>query len=163
MARLASFGQETDPCEEIEPTAPSQQTPGPEEGLLTLDPRVIDVGVPIAAGLAAVALTALTAWLAWSWGLGRGPGERAYAKMSRLGTLAGVRRAASQTPTEYADTLGRAVPRIAAGAHAVASAFAVGRYGGARTEDTADVDDAWKRVRGSLVLRALRRLVFAAG
>ena len=163
VARLASFGQETDPCEEIEPSVPSQQTTGTEEGLLALDPRVIDVGVPVAAGLAAAALTALTAWLTWSWGLGRGPGERAYAKMSRLGTLAGVRRAASQTPAEYADTLGRAVPRIAAGAHAVASAFASRRYGGARTEGTADIDDAWKSVRGRLVLRALRRLVFAAG
>ena len=163
VAQPASFGQETDPCEEIEPTASSQQTPSAEEGLFALDPRVIDVGVPVAAGLAAVVLTALAAWLAWSWGLGRGPGERAYTKMSRLGTLAGIRRAASQTPAEYAEALGRASPRIAAGAHAVASAFAIGRYGGARPGDTTAADDAWKSVRGSLVLRALRRLVFAAG
>ena len=163
VARLASFGQETDPCEEIEPTASSQQTPSGEEGSLVLDPRVIDVALPTAAGLAAVVLAALAAWLAWSWGLGRGPGERAYTKMSRLGTLAGVRRAASQTPTEYADTLGRTVPRIAAGAHAVASAFAIGRYGGAQLEESAAADDAWKSVRGGLVLRALRRLAFAAG
>ena len=163
VAQPASFGQETDPCEEIEPTAPSQQTPSSEDGSFALDPRVIDVGVPVAAGLAAVVLTALAAWLAWSWGLGRGPGERAYTKMSRLGTLAGIRRAASQTPAEYAEALGRASPRIAAGAHAVASAFAIGRYGGARPGDTTAADDAWKSVRGSLVLRALRRLVFAAG
>ena len=163
LAQPANFGQEADPCEDIEPTAPSQQTPSGEEGSLVLDPRVIDVAVPTAAGLAAVVLAALAAWLAWSWGLGSGPGERAYAKMSRLGTLAGIRKAASQTPSEYAETLGRAVPRLAAGAHAVASAFAIGRYGGAQRGDATAVDDAWKAVRGRLALRVLRRLVFAAG
>jgi hypothetical protein len=163
LAQPANFGQEADPCEDIEPTAPSQQTPSGEEGSLVLDPRVIDVAVPTAAGLAAVVLAALATWLAWSWGLGSGPGERAYAKMSRLGTLAGIRKAASQTPSEYAETLGRAVPRLAAGAHAVASAFAIGRYGGAQRGDATAVDDAWKAVRGRLALRVLRRLVFAAG
>ena len=161
-ARRASFGQAVDPCEEIVPAAPTQDTPSAEESSPALDPRIVDVGAPLAAALGAFVLATLAAWLAWSWGLGRGPGERAYTKMSRLGTLAGIRRAASQTPTEYADALGRAVPRIAAGAQAVASAFAIGRYGRAQDADT-DVDDAWKSVRGGLVMRALRRLVFAAG
>ena len=162
-ARPARSGQEIDPCEETAPSPASRQTPDAEEASPVLDPRIVDVGLPAAAGLGAFVLLALAAWLAWSWGLGRGPGERAYTKMSRLGTLAGVRRAASQTPAEYADAIGRAIPRIAAGAQAVASAFAVGRYGGAREGESAGVDDAWRSVRGGLALRALRRLVFAAG
>ena len=161
--RPAWSAQEVDPCEEIDPAPASQQTPDAGDASPVLDPRVLDVGVPVAAGLGALSVVVLAAWLAWSRGLGRGPGERAYTKMSRLGTLAGIRRAASQTPGEYADTLGRAIPRVAAGAQAVAAAFAIGRYGGARPAETADVDDAWKSVRGGLVRRALRRLVFAAG
>ena len=91
---------------------------------------------------------------------GRGdlPGERAYVKMSRLGTLAGVRRQAHQTPLEYSKSVGRAVPRTAAGAQALGWAFALGRYGREGVGEDG-IDAAWKSVRARLLLRALRRLV----
>jgi hypothetical protein len=146
------LAQEIDPCDEFlfADEGPLSFLPGDSIWAEVL------VAVGVAGGVLAAAL--LVGVFAWRRGLGDLPGERAYAKMSRLGTLAGVRRRADQTPLEYARSVGLALPKTAAGAQTLGWAFALGRYGRQAVEDER-IDAAWKSVRTRLFLRALRRLV----
>ena len=121
-----------------------------------------NLAVPIAIGVAALAGLWLIMWYMLVRGLRRAsPEERAYTKMSRLGTLAGIRRDSHLTPFEYANVLGGAIPAIAAGAQAVARAFAAGRYGRQELadDDLKELDEGWRGIKGRLLARALRRLV----
>ena len=130
----------------------AQDAPGNLNGL----------AVPIAIALVALAGLPVLAWLILNSGLGKAtPTERAYSKMSRLGTLAGIRRQSHQTPIEYAGLIGSAVPAIASRSQELAGAFAAGRYGGREPGDgeLTDLRAAWRNVRSGLLSRALRRLV----
>lgn len=97
----------------------------------------IDALLPIArwTGIAAGCAAALWLLLYWIWNIGlRGltPVERAYAKMNRLGTVAGLRRSADQTPREYAAHIAASLDSAAAAASAaaarIAAAYAAARY-----------------------------------
>ena len=127
---------------------------GPPNWLLLLG-----VGVPTVLGLGVMS------WLVWTGGLARGtPAERAYARMGRLGFLAGLRRRDHYTPIEYARLLGSAIPGISAGALEVAWAFASGRYGGQDAagpdgDGSREANEAWKSIRAGLLRRAVRRTV----
>jgi transglutaminase-like putative cysteine protease len=120
--------------------------------------------VVIPAGIALGALAAL--WLLFQlvWAatlIGATPVERAYAKMSRLGMMAGFKRRTYQTPLEYAAVLGNAVPAAAPGTQRIAQAFASDRYGRRELtgEQHKELETAWKSIRGSLILQSLRRLI----
>ena len=119
--------------------------------------------VPAAIALAAAALVWMLFWFVWNIGLGKaGAAERYYIKMSRLGTLAGIRRRPYHTPLDYAYAIGDAVPVASSGAQAVAWSFALGRY--AKIEESDDdaisvLHDHWKRIRGGLLSRTLKRLL----
>ena len=145
-------GQEADPCDEFlfADQGPLSFLPG--------DSIWAEVLVAVAAVLGALTAASVLGVFAWRRGLGDLPGERAYAKMARLGALAGVRRRPHQTPLEYARSVGLALPRTAAGAQTLGWAFALARYGRQAVEDER-IDAAWKSVRTRLLLRALRRLV----
>ena len=120
------------------------------------------VGLLLPAVLAVASAVLLLVWLGWSRGLSRALlAEKVYTRMSRLGTLAGVPRLSHQTPLEYAAALGGAVPSSMAGAQVIAHSFAASRYGGRESaeEDPAEVNAAWRTVRGGLLSRALGRLV----
>ena len=96
----------------------------------------------------------------WTRGLVHAtPAERAYTKMSRLGTIAGIGRRDHETPRDYALAVGAALPPIAGGADRIARGFAAVRYGGpeAAAHDEAEVNDAWADIRGALLGRALAR------
>jgi hypothetical protein len=124
------------------------------------------VVLPAIAAIAVLAGLWLSGWLMWTRGLAKtSPAERAYTKMSRLGILAGIGRRAHQTPIGYATALGGAIPGIAAGAQAVAWAFAVGRYGGRESAEPelGDMNVVWKSIRWSLLGQAFRRLVRLGG
>jgi len=92
--------------------------------------------------------------------VGLTPVERTYANMGRLGALAGVRRTPSQTPWDFAQAVGKTVPRVKSEAMEVAWHFSASRYG--RREPTEEeykrMTGAWKAVRSGLVRRSLRRL-----
>ena len=111
-----------------------------------------------------VALLVLVAALQALWNLalrGLALEQQVYAKMARLGGLAGVGRSASQTPREYAGSLAAALPGVAGEATLVASRYSAVTYG---APASTPVDDlplrlAWKRIRGALVGRIARRLV----
>jgi transglutaminase-like putative cysteine protease len=152
QAQAAGFAQEVDPCDEL--------LFGSQDGLAILpgDSVLVDVIIAVGIVLGLLGILAIGTVVAWRRRLGDLPGERAYVKMSRLGTLAGVRRQAHQTPLEYSKSVGRAVPRTAAGAQALGWAFALGRYGREGVGEDG-IDAAWKSVRAWLLLRALRRLV----
>lgn len=120
--------------------------------------------LPVALALIVVAGTPALGWFILTWGLGKAtPSERAYSKMSRLGTLAGIRRQSHQTPAEYAGNIGNAIPAIASGSQELAGAFAAGRYSGREQGEgegeLLGLSEAWKSVRGGLLSRALRRLI----
>ena len=152
QGRPVGLAQEADPCDEFlfGDQGPLSFLPG--------DSIWAEVLVAVAAVSGALAAATLAGVFAWRRGLGDLPGERAYAKMTRLGTLAGVRRRPHQTPLEYAGSVGLALPRTAAGAQTLGWAFAIGRYGRHAIDDER-IDAAWKSVRTRLLLRALRRLV----
>lgn len=118
--------------------------------------------VPVGIALIALASIWFLVWLIWNLGLGKaGIAERYYIKMSRLGTLAGVRRRPYHTPIEYAGAIGHAVPAASSGAQAVAWTFTVGRY--AHIEESEDdiesLRDHWKKIRGGLISRTLKRIL----
>ena len=118
----------------------------------------------LAIGAALLAAPVLIAWLAWTRGLaGTTPTERLYSKMSRLGTLVGVRGRPHQTPFEYATSMGNAVPAVAAEAQTIANAFASSRYGKIEPteEDVAELSAVWKGIRRALLGLGVSRLVRA--
>ena len=122
--------------------------------------------VPAAVALGVLAFLSVVWQLLWTRGLAHvTPVERAYTRMSRLGTLAGIGRRPNQTPGEYAATLANAIPRISDAARQVAWAFATDRYGhnDQAEEHEDELEEAWKGMRGSLFLRALGRLVPGGG
>ena len=121
------------------------------------------VGLLIRAGIAlgVGGVVWLVMWWAWTRNLkNASPVERAYSKMSRLGTLAGVRRGTMQTPLDYARSMGIVLPTIAPGANQIAWAFALNRYGNRAMadEEVEEIDQAWKSMRRSLLARAALRL-----
>jgi hypothetical protein len=127
--------------------------------LLNIDIVAVGTRAGIALGVAA------SAWLLlyWLWNLGlRGlsPVEKAYARMNRLGALAGLKRRAYQTPNEYAAMLSSALGETAPAARRIAREFAALRYTGAASDDHDDeMEKAWRSVRGALMGRAFRRLL----
>ena len=129
--------------------------------LLNIDLVAVGTRVGIAVGAGAVV------WLLlyWMWNLGlRGlsPVEKAYARMNRLGTLAGLRRRAYQTPNEYAAMMAGALGEKALSAQHIAREFAELRYTGvAPTDEDGDdeMEEAWRSIRGILIGRTFRRLL----
>ena len=118
--------------------------------------------VRIAIPLAILGLLWLLLLAIWNLGLAKlTPVERAYAKMSRLGSMAGVRRGPHQTPVEYAQALASVLPAIGSAAQQIGWAFSVRRYSRSEEagEETEEVERAWKEIRGRLFGRALSRLV----
>ena len=118
---------------------------------------------PAAIVLGSVGVVWLVLWLAWTRNLGgTTPAEKAYTKMSRLGTVAGLRRGHNQTPLEYARSVGAAAPAVASAAQRIGWAFAVGRYGGSADEsgsEEEEIDGAWREMRLRLLGHAVTRLV----
>ena len=85
--------------------------------------------------IAAVAAIWLIGYLLWNMGLRslKTGSAKLYAKMTRLGWLAGAGRSPNQTPLEYGERIGRTGPkRPSDGAMAIAFAFAAARYGSSR-------------------------------
>ena len=118
--------------------------------------------VPLAIVAGFVFVLLLIARLIWAASLLRTPPvERPYAKMSRLGALAGVKRFLHATPLEYASAVASGSPKIAEAAYRIGSAFARGRYGGSQPgqEEQEELEMAWRSMRFSLAGRALGRLV----
>ena len=164
------FGQGEDPFFEEDPDAMFNIEP---EGLNL--PRLDDADggfrvdvtrflVPLAMAAGSAAFLWLVLQLAWTVGLMNATAsEQAYAKMGRLSALAGIgRRPPQQTPAEYAERIGAAVPAIAGAAQNVALAFAQGRYRGGEGPDEAELtslDRDWKQIRGSLVGRSISRWI----
>ncbi len=121
----------------------------------------------VATILAIVAAIGLLGWLIWSRGFSAaGSPVAAYAKMGRLGTLAGVGRRPHQTPSEYAGAIASAVPAVATGVTAVSSLFAAGLYGRREElsdEEVVELKRQWRSIRGGLAGRALKRFIPLGG
>ena len=118
--------------------------------------------VPIALAVGGIVAAGLVLRFAWTLGLSKAsPVERAYTKMSRLGTVAGVRLRANQTPNEYGAALGAAIPAVATAARRISGAFAEHKYGhpATRGEAREDLDEEWASIRGSLAARVLTRFM----
>ena len=105
-------------------------------------------------------------WIIWSviWNFGLGalsPESRLYAKLTRLGWLAGVGRRHDQTPIEFGARIGRMIPEANEGAVTIATSYAAYRYGGrqADEDEQGTLLDAWKEIRFKLVGRMFRRLI----
>ena len=145
--------------------------PVDEEAFGVSDPTEFTIDSPldvtrylIVAGtaIAAVAVVVLVLRVVWNFGLGGlSTEERLYTKMGRLGLIARVRPRPNQTPWEYAADVGLAVPDAGEAARIIATAYALSRYGHRRPDDAglSELDAAWKRVRLSLMGRAVRRLI----
>ena len=117
--------------------------------------------VPIGITIAALVVVYLVSRMLWNYGLGAlSAEEKAYAKMGRLGLIARVRLRSNQTPWEYGAAVGLAAPSAAEAARSIATAYARSRYGRRQLgeDELRELEAAWKRVRSSLIGRALRRL-----
>ena len=119
----------------------------------------------------------LVLWLllliAWTWNLrGLTSVEKAYARMGRLGSIAGIGRRSDQTALDYAARLGMAKEHLKEPALRIAWVYSGMRY--ARLDASSDVSDRgsdskgsgqsdldadWRIIRGPLLSMALRRLI----
>jgi hypothetical protein len=129
------------------------------------------VVVPIVAVIIALLVAIAVLQVVWNFGIrGLAPEAQIYAKMSRLGVVAGLGRASNQTPREYAHALGLALPALSGESGLVVTRYSVVRYGAQASPDEhrepeEEVEqgealaDAWKTIRRALVGRTLRRLV----
>lgn len=117
---------------------------------------------PAGIALGSAAALYVLVQILWNFGLGgMTVEEKTYAKMGRLGWLAGVGRQSQQTPWEYASAVGLAVHRAAEGARTVGNRFSVSRYGHRESDDSEleELAEAWKNVRIGLLARVFGRLV----
>ena len=89
------------------------------------------------------------------------PESRLYAKLTRLGWLAGIGRRHDQTPIEFGARIGRLIPEANEGAVTIATSYATHRYGGRQVDEDEQgaLLDAWKEIRFKLVGRMFRRLI----
>ena len=98
----------------------------------------------------------------WNVGLGSLAHEaRLYAKLTRLGWLAGAGHRPNQTPLEYGAQIGQLVPNTGEDAMRIAYAFAAVRYGSVEPDDEGqtELSNAWKAIRFSLLRRVFGRFV----
>jgi len=104
----------------------------------------------------------------WNFGVrGLVPEAQIYAKMSRLGAIAGLGRQSNQTPTEYAHALALALPAVSGHSRLVATRYSAVRYGaqasppkqGEQEQQGEALAAAWETIRRALVGKTLRRLV----
>jgi hypothetical protein len=109
--------------------------------------------------LASMTAAALAAWWTWNRGLaGLDPATRAWAKMLRLATWAGVPPEPHLTPREYARRLRVRLDGVDA-VEAIAQAYQRARYSGRAPApgDEAAAEAAWRAVRLRLARRAAMR------
>ena len=112
--------------------------------------------------VAAVAAVWLVGYLLWNMGLrSLKPEAKLYAKMTRLGWLAGAGRRPHQTPLEYGERIGQLIPSASEGAMTIAFAFAAARYGSAESDedDQEELSEAWRSIRFGLARRIFGRFV----
>ncbi|HEX5502159.1 MAG TPA: transglutaminase domain-containing protein, partial [Thermomicrobiales bacterium] len=110
--------------------------------------EVLRVAVPL------VALLAVVLALLWLRGLrGLTPSGQFYARVTRAGGLAGVRRPPGTTPYEYARAVGEAVPGTRRSLDRIAETYVRERYGGRSPspQEVRLVRRAWLTVRGALL------------
>ena len=127
------------------------------------DPR------PGLAVLALIIIGLIGAFIRFQWRFrGLGDIDSAWGKTRLLGAYAGHASRPSQTPYEYADSLGRAVPDVHEPLRAIAHARVRERYapGGATAAERAAASAAWRRIARVLiglvptrVARALAHLI----
>ena len=120
------------------------------------------LAVRIAILLTIVGVLYLVLLATWNLGLGKlTTVERAYAKMSRLGSMAGVRRGPQQTPAEYGETVAGVLPAVGPAAQQIGWAFATRRYSSndETEEEDEQIEQAWKSLRARLFGRVLSRLL----
>ena len=151
-----------DPFSEIGISGPGGLNTGATFGnnpLLNID--LVTVGTRAGIVLGVVAGVWLLLYWLWNLGLrGLSPVEKAYARMNRLGALAGLRRRAYQTPNEYAAMISGILGESAPSARRIAREFAALRYTSEASDDGDDeMEEAWRSIRGALVGRAFRRLL----
>ena len=124
--------------------------------------QVIEYGRWVLLAIAVVAGVWLIGYLLWNMGLrSLRPEAQLYAKMTRLGWLAGAGRRPHQTPLEYGQRIGQLVPSANDGAMTIAFAFAASRYGASEADDEAldELSDAWRSIRFGLARRVFGRFV----
>ena len=154
----------TPPPPEIEatppplPAPPAEPPPVSPPDLLSDPGRLatwIALALAVLAGIAA--LSAAATWFAGFRGLT--PVAGLYARALRTGRWLGVPPAASMTPREYAERVGRVVPSAQGPARVVADLYTQERYAGRRpdSEATRAARAAWRELRGIALGSFLRR------
>ncbi|MBI2864321.1 MAG: transglutaminase domain-containing protein [Chloroflexi bacterium] len=116
--------------------------------------------LPWAAGLSmllAIGILGALLWLLWQKGLSTLTLPlQVYEKMCRLAGFAGLGPQVSQTPYEYARSLGRGIPDSAADVEQIARAYTSIAFGRKRlVGESTEIESAWRRVRN----RLLRKIV----
>src|SRR5206468_11120093 len=106
-----------------------------------------------------VALIALAGIYTLQRGLrGLTPVPKTYEKMSRYAALSGLARRPSQTPHEYAEMLGHAVPQARDPVGTITEAYTTNVFGRREVApgDRLNVENAWRRLRNLLLRRSWR-------
>jgi hypothetical protein len=138
---------------------PPAETPPPAAPQFLSDPTRLAgwIGLALAAILAVGAAVAATAWFAGFRGLS--PVSSLYARALRTGSWLGVRPAASLTPREYADRIGRVIPTAQGPARVVADLYTEERYAGRRPDSDAlrAARNSWRELRGIALGSIVRR------
>ena len=120
----------------------------------------LDYIVGALVAIAALLVVWLLGNLIWNAGLrSLGPEAKLYAKLGRLGWLAGAGRRPDHTPIEYGARIGILVPNSSDAAMAIAFGYAEARYGSSEPDEErqAELSQSWKAIRFSLIRRVFGR------
>ncbi len=116
--------------------------------------------VPVAAAVISLGVLGVGGWFFWSRGLrGLTPGAGLYARLLRIGQLAGIRPGRTTTPREYAVRLERAAPSVGPAARRIVQVYEMEQYGEHPADDRlmTRAKEAWRQVRNTVPRLLFRR------
>ncbi len=133
-----------------------------------IDPGILTGGTDQTKLLVALAIIGasigfVTLLLRFLWELGMRSlsfSAQVYEKMCRLAGLAGLAPKAQETPHEYAQTIGRSLPRVQGDADEIAQGYARSRYSQEplTPEEMTGINKAWMALRQALFIGILVRI-----
>jgi hypothetical protein len=154
------------PQEEVTTSTPVEDAAGPAIAPIEIDDGDGGgggkVAVAIATMLAAVVLSAGVGWWLWMRRLRGLPASAGlFARLLRIGRLAGVRPRPSTTPNEYAVSLAERLPVTREYAQRIVHAYELDQYAERGSADGAlqAATRAWQKTRTVLIPTMLKRLL----
>jgi transglutaminase-like putative cysteine protease len=162
---IATAGPTEAPLEETVDSTPEAEDPNPAIAPVEIDDGGGNGGtaaIIIGSVVAVVVLSAGTAWWLWMRRLRGLPASAGlFARLLRIGRIAGVKPKPSTTPNEYAVSLAERLPVTREYAQRIVHAYELDQYAARGSADGAiqAATRAWQKTRAVLIPTMLKRLL----